>query len=78
MGAIIYFINHDKKEYFVLGKIREVLMDIPLMRAIIDNFLNNWNNHHLSILRSTSSLLDKINIKEYKKIQLSFDLEDFN
>lgn len=67
MGQLVYFVNHDRKEFFCpIYKWGEILDNRCIMEAILDYFRDYWNNNKLEIVMENS--IDKIDRKEYKDV----------
>ena len=67
MGQLVWFVNHDRKEYFCpICKWGEIIANKCIMEALLDYFRDFWNNCKLEIVMEYS--LDEINLKKYKDV----------
>ena len=79
MGALVYFVNSTKKEYFcpLASKITEVYCNPIIMAGIIDTLDSEWNGDRIHIIRDTDD--DKMSkIIHYKEIEIRWsDYKDY-
>lgn len=74
MGALIYFVNSTKKEYFCPDycKLNEVYLNSYLMAGIIDILYNEWNGCKIYVLSSYDKRMEKVR-EEYKDLKIEWN-----
>ena len=78
MGELIYFINHNKKEWFCpISKMGEIYINRKLMCGILYIFKNEWNNNKIEILSELDREMENV-WKNYKEKKIDWnDFDDF-
>lgn len=74
MGILVYFINHDKKEWFCpIAKMSEIYINRTMMCGILNILKNEWNNNRIEILGELNRKMMKV-FEDYKEKKVDWDL----